>query len=394
MISQQVNNSVNIQSVQSAQVSGGTNIRATKALGGVTRGLIGVETSVTSGSGSAAGLQTTGNVSNLLGTNQGESSIATSKPVQQMLQERNEAAFDLKDPLSAANYHVEIKGDNYNSISDYASNWNKKAASAALAGTSVTANGQDPTAMRNMTDLMMTPDQATQYYRDVIGIKTYGSNPSKNVQVSAPNCFQDGSFAASMDKWHSQVRDNLSSKNSLPSFYTNNATASKGLTSYFQNTTPSVSEHKNVFSDYNSMLTSLESKNSFTAFTDNSIAYEGLAALYQNGTIADTTKLSDNSAVVPEFDYSTYMQQVQDLYGQGYDSMLADCMTACGGMATPSISPDVMAVQNLQTTAMSTNELVVKYNDQMTDGILSLSELKAMYDKAFSANGVAGALLA
>ena len=142
------------------------------------------------------------------------------------------------------------------------------------------------------------------------------------------------------------------------------------------------------------MLSSLDSKDSFSVFTDNSIAYEGLTSLYQNGTIADGTKLSDNSAVVPEFDYSEYMQQVQNMYGQGYDSMISDYMSACGLNDAPSISPDVMSVQNLQSTAMSTNELVVKYNSEMTDGILSLSELKAMYEKALSANGISAALLA
>lgn len=398
MISQQVNNSVNIQSVQSAQVSGGANVSATKALSGVTKGLIG-SVSASSVSGSSAGVEATGSVSNLLGsssTSQSEATFTRPAQMQQQLQERNEAAFSLKDPQGAANYSIELKGDNYESISEYASAWTKKAANAALAGTSVTANGQDPTAVRSMTDFAMTPEAATQYYKDVIGIKTYGSMPSQNVQTCAPSCFQDGSLLASMDKWNAQVRTNLASKNTLSSTLTGSKNSTSGLTSYFQNTTPSVSDQKNAFNDYrySSMLSSLDSKDSFSVFTDNSIAYEGLTSLYQNGTIADGTKLSDNSAVVPEFDYSEYMQQVQNMYGQGYDSMISDYMSACGLNDAPGISPDVMSVQNLQSAAMSTNELVVKYNSEMTDGILSLSELKAMYEKALSANGISAALLA
>lgn len=397
MISQQVNNSVNVQSVQSAQFSGGTRVGATKALSGVTRGLIGSEVT-SSGSSSGVGVEAAGSVSNLLGASsasQSEATLATPAQMQQQLQERNDAAFDLKDPQAAANYSIELKGDNYDSISDYASAWTKKFANKALAGTSVTANGQDPTAVRSLTDFVMTPESATQYYRDVIGIKTYGSIPSRNFQTCAPSCFRDGSLLASMDTWNAQVRSSLASRNGSFGSLTGIKTSS-GLTSYFQRTTPSLSDQKNVFSDYSysSMLSSLNSKGNFSVFTDNSIAYEGLTSLYQSGTIANGTKLSDNSAVVPEFDYSKYLQQVQDMYGQGYDSMLSDYMAACGLNDSPSISPDVIAVQNLQSTAMSTNELVVKYNSEMTDGILSLSELQAMYEKALSANGVSAALLA
>ena len=390
MISQQVNNSVNVQSVRSAQVSGGASVSATKALSGVTNGLVG-SVSATSSSGSSAGVEATGSVSNLLGsssTSQSESAFFTTAQMQQQLQERSDAAFNLKDPQGAANYPIELKGDNYDSISDYASAWTKKAANAALAGTSATANGQDPTAVRSLADCVMTPEAATQYYRDVIGIKTYGSMPSQNVQSCAPSCLQDGSLLASMDKWNAQVRNNLASKNTLPSSLTGSKSSTSGLTSYFQNTTPSVSDKKNALDDsHSSTLSSLGFKDTLYVFNDNSIAYEGLTSLYQNGTIAEGTKLSDNSALVPEFDYSEYMQQVQDMYGQGYDSMISDYVSACGLNDAPSISPDIVAVQNLQSTAMSTNELTVKYNSEMTDGILSLSELKAMYEKAFSAKG-------
>lgn len=397
MISQQVNNSVNVQSIQSAQVSRGTNVSSTQALSGLTKGLIGSE-AASSVSGSSAGVEAAGSVSNLLGPSpsisQTEAILDAFSQQQQQLQERVEAAFSFEDPQNVKN-HVKIKDGDYGAISDYASAWIQKAVSGFSDGTPAT-NGQDLATTFNLKDLAMTPEEVTQYYRDVIGIKTYGYMPSQNIQTCAPSFLQNDSILANIERLDAQIRSNLTSKGSLSANLTGSKNSTNGLTSYFQNVAPSVSSQKNASAgyDYSSMLSSLGSKDSFSVFTDKSIAYADLTSLYQNGTIASGTKLSDNSALVPEFDYSEYMQQVQDMYSQGYDSMISDYMSACGLSDSSSISSDTVAVQSLQTTAMSTSELVNKYNSEMTDGILSLSELQAMYEKALSANGVGATLLA
>ncbi|MGM9992378.1 MAG: hypothetical protein ACI376_05970 [Candidatus Bruticola sp.] len=358
MISQQVNNGISIQSLQSGQVSFQGKTGVTQALSGISKGLVGAESaSASTGSNSSASLEATSSVSNLLGVNSSDTASSTDN-ITRANENRQANSFNPLDPEGNANRDID---GSFSGISDYSRDWLESVFSVYRdenSGQSVALQNYLNSCNSVLSDFVPTKvDLFSQQYQNLTGIKPgNGFDPS----VSSQSCPMCGS----------------SLSNSKP-----------GSVAYFQSTAPTFSNVEMFLPPAGSFGSKNIVNGDLDVFGANSIAYEGLASLYQNSFTNINNQSGGVSESIPGFDASAYMQQIQDMYGEGYTSMASDYMEACG---LSSISTDDINayMQEVRTAAMSTSQLVEKYNAQMTDGILSDSELQAMYEKAVSANGV------
>ncbi|MGM9998243.1 MAG: hypothetical protein ACI38Q_02425 [Candidatus Bruticola sp.] len=365
MISQQVNNGVSIQSLQSGLVSFHGRTGVYRALSGISKGLVGAESaSASAGSNSSASLEATGSVSNLLGTNSSNASSSADN-LTRANENRLNNSFNPLDPEGNANREIDCS---FSAISDYSRDWTE-----SLLSVYRDENSSNSATLQNYLNSCSSvygdfvPTQAgqfSQYYQNLTGAK--------------PGCgFDPGAYSQSCPTCGSSL------SGSKP-----------GSVSYFQSTLPSLNNTEMSLPPAGSIGSKNGLGDDFDIFGTNSIAYEGLASLYQNDFVNFDNQSFGLTDSVPSFDTSAYMQQIQEMYSEGYASMASDYMAACG-LDSNSTYDINSYLQDAQTTAMSTSQLIEKYNSQMTDGILSSSELQAMYEKAVSANGVfAGSFLA
>ena len=119
----------------------------------------------------------------------------------------------------------------------------------------------------------------------------------------------------------------------------------------------------------------------------NSLAYSDLANLYNlNGVGTETFQVPDLN--IDSYLEQTYQSNLAALrQPDAIENYFSDAGTQQGFENLGNFVN--MTTGNMgQATAISTNELIAKYNSQMTDGILGLDEMKSMYDKAFASGNM------
>lgn len=419
----QIGNIFSTQSAQSAQVTFSGNTGSAQALSNVGSGLVG-NSKPMAGSGAAArnsDVKAAGSVSNLLGNKEtSKSGVMSREKFAEIRTEADERApFNMTDPQGCAGYSIDRDGS-YSSMVKYSTDWTNRAARYSLGGDSTALGNGSVFAAIDTSSFVMTPSQAAANYQSMTGTNAI-FNPAESVQSFIPQNFTDGTLSAQLTASNrtalNNVLGNLYSNTSIDAgtkltqtkmptipFAASSLTSpasSSGMTSYFQNTAPTGStgafdasaltdEFTRITNNSMAMGDTFSSDFSFDKL--NSMAYENLQQLYAPQTSAASG--SSAKSAVASFDYSNYMQSVQGMYSEGYADMAKDYAAACGLSGNITENEGLTAMNNLQNTAISTDQLVTKYNYEQTDGILSLSELKAMYDKAFSSGDIASALMA
>lgn len=424
MISQQVNNNFAVQT-NSAQVSFVGNPTPTRELASISSGLTGSSSTSASSSSAQAGVEVAGGLAGALGQPRegvdreavAQSYKSNLERTEELREAQAEEAFrqQMADPSLAAGYSISNEG-RFEDIAAYSQKWTERITNYTLGSTLEGGQGDYYQNFQNISvqDFVMDPQQAQNYYQQLTGYSA-AFNPADSVQSCAPSFFTDGSMQSRMTEWNNQVLQNLQNGQlyQMPSFVTEGVEMpnlnTMGTNSAFRNTMPNLgwSEEQPYFKtpdefsqgyDFDTQafgedLAALNERyadnlqNMYPAMGDlyNTSAYDNLTALYQKGSVSADTKVDDQSQVIPEFDMQAYAQSLQGYYSQAYADLAADYASALSTDITE--NPGLRQIESTQSTAMSTSQLVAKYNMQQTDGLVSLDELKAMYEKAFAVEG-------
>lgn len=378
MISQQINN-FDVQAMNASQMSftGATN--SVRSLSNIGQGLIGSGSAQVGGSGSGsevAEANVAGTVSNVLG---GETSGTKEQEETSNLVGQDGVNRDLYDPEKAAGHLVSGEAKP-TELAEYAEKWVGQ----------FTNYGANDEALRQFSNLGVTPNDTNMssfnnFYQDFVG-----SNPNSpmgnnsivleagyqnvlsinysNGTVAYPNL--TAGAANSMKNGATAVANAIKQNNQYSSTIRNNVT-----TAYTQTMGQAHQELNDINSTYSQI------------YSDNSLAYQNFNNLYQYD--ATTQSITDIDYQAPEFDFSPYMEQLNTLGSMGHTAQASDLELLFNNYSAANTNL-VSSMSNYeQSVAMSTSDLINKYNAQATDGIMSANEIQAQYDKGFTNGKIA-----
>ena len=405
MISQQINY-IGVQSAQSAQVSFGGHVNSTGALSNVTSGLIGSRTPAAQNGGSWAhtGVELTGSMSNLLGSKPNAAEPATQQASGyestwgQALKDRADQEFINRSPLDVHAEDYEPQDGSYEAMLAYAEDWTNRGIDMYLGENGPWAHYLTPeqtsNGAMNFSASRVFADAAS--YEGLFGQESkFSYYPSCTIQgCNPPILGLDGSVSTTYTATSILTTDVT---NYYPD-YTGmlNSIKSGAYKAPEGTSVPGFNEVANPYEavhamDFPEMEIGYQYDSQVDLTDPNNVTNKQLAAFYPelfgDGVLQLSSDNGSKSAVAASSDlgYSDLLAQYNDMIVNGPAGMAGDYLSVFNELADASVeqlqSPDSFTGP---TVAMSTSELVQKYNNEMTDGVLSLDEMRAMYDKAFS----------
>ncbi|MBQ7501429.1 hypothetical protein IJT93_01755 [bacterium] len=393
MISEQVNNNIRVQVPQGSFVNGGGSIGSAQSLSNISRGLIGGKASQAFGvfgGAKAAQAEVAGGLTGLLGCR--ESLENFNAQSSRNLNDKTET-FTWTDPDKSVNWHIGDHG--IDELSDYGKDFMHNMVGYTYGGDTASAfRGTSADHPAFVTDSL----PLTSEFRDKFNIPANSSSnlfpediskamsnamtfdPSAFTQACAPSNFatpastgvggMENYFNTSAMNYFSTPKPNEDSAVTLLHSY-QGAIDDMGASVY--------SQRDSIMSQRDPLMSLVQD--------GNSLAYSDLANLYNlNGVGTETFQVPDLN--IDSYLEQTYQSNLAALrQPDAIENYFSDAGTQQGFENLGNFVN--MTTGNMgQATAISTNELIAKYNSQMTDGILGLDEMKSMYDKAFASGNM------
>ena len=403
MISEQINNSMKVQVPQGSFINGGMGVGSAQSLSNISKGLIGGNSnSIFGGLGSSktAQAEMAGGLSGLLG-NCGESfSMNRVLTGGDRILKNESEKFTWTNPADAVNGHIGDHG--VDELSDYGKDFLHNMVGYSFGGDyAASFTGTDAAHPSFVTDTI----PFTNEFRNTVNMpQTYsGGNafpeditkamsdamtfdPSAFTQTCAPSNFatpastgvggMENYFNTSAINYFSTPKPNEDSAVTLLNSY-QGAINDMGTSIYSQR--DSIMSQNPLASQRDPLMSLVQD--------GNSLAYSDLADLYNlNG-------VGTESFQVPDLNIDSYLEQTyqSNLAALRQPDAIENYFSDAGtqqGMENLGKFVNMTTGNMGQATAISTDELISKYNSQMTDGILNLNEMKSMYDKAFASGNM------
>lgn len=404
MISEQINNSMKVQVPQGSFINGGIGVGSAQSLSNISKGLIGGNSNNTVGglgSSKAAQAEVAGGLSGLLGCREESYSLNRVLTGGDRILKNESEKFTWTNPADGVNKHIGDHG--VDELNDYGKDFLHNMVGYSLGGdyaaSFVGTDAAHPTfatdpipftnEFRNTVNLPKSPDLGAAFPEDISKAMSNAMtfDPSAFTQTCAPSNFatpastgvggMENYFNTSAMSYFSTPKPNEDSAVTLLNSY-QGAINDMGTSIY--------SQRDSIMAQRDPLLSQRDPLMSLVQ-DGNSLAYSDLADLYNlNGVGTETFK-------VPDLNVDSYLEQTyaSNLAALRQPDAIENYFSDAGtkqGMENLGKFVNMTTGNMGQATAISTDELISKYNSQMTDGILNLNEMKSMYDKAFASGNM------